>query len=240
MHYTDLHTHMLFGVDDGAKTEMDMCRMVDASYRDGTRTLCLTPHFQPTFYGDNRAAADFAFGRLKAYAAEHYPDLSLHLANELGYYTGCRLAIHEGECRFLGGAFLLMDFSPDATLFQIRYAMDELLSSGYRILLAHVERYPALHGEEDLILDWTRRGALLQVNASAFSRKASFAMRRRIKKLLHRVPVAAVASDAHDVLFRSPLLSEAEAFITAHYDADMAHFLLSYGPSKIVKGESPM
>lgn len=240
MHYTDLHTHMLFGVDDGANTEMDMQRMVDASYKDGTRTICLTPHFQPAIYGDNRAATDFAFDRLKQYAAEHYPDLTLHLANELGYYTGCRLAVHEGECRFIGDTFLLMDFSPDATLFQIRYAMDELLSSGYRVLLAHVERYPSLNGQEDLIFDWTRRGALLQVNASAFSRRTPFSMRRRIKKLLHRVPIAAVASDAHDILTRPPLLSEAEEFITARYGADMANFLLSYGPNKILRGESPM
>ena len=240
MYYTDLHTHMLFGVDDGAKTELDMCQMVDASYRDGVRTLCLTPHFQPAFYGDNRAAADFAFCRLQEYAKEKYPDLSLHLANELGYYTGCRLAVHEGECRLLGGNFLLMDFSPDATLFQIRYAMDELLSSGHRVLLSHVERYPSLNGEEDLILDWTRRGALLQINASAFSRRTPFGVRRRVRRLLRRAPIAAVASDCHDTLTRPPMLSEAEEIITTHYDADMASFLLSYGPGKILKGESPM
>lgn len=47
MFFTDIHIHALYGVDDGAKTEAEMQAIVDASYADGIRTLCVTPHFHP-------------------------------------------------------------------------------------------------------------------------------------------------------------------------------------------------
>jgi len=48
-HFSDLHMHALFGVDDGPKTEDDMYAVLDAAYADGTRYMCLTPHFHPGY-----------------------------------------------------------------------------------------------------------------------------------------------------------------------------------------------
>ena len=50
--YFDLHSHLLFGVDDGAKTKEEMFAMLDMAYADGTRAICLTPHFSPYLFGD--------------------------------------------------------------------------------------------------------------------------------------------------------------------------------------------
>lgn len=42
MIYTDLHIHLLCGVDDRAKNEEQMREIVDAAYADGTRAICAT------------------------------------------------------------------------------------------------------------------------------------------------------------------------------------------------------
>lgn len=214
-----------------------MYAMLDAAYAGGTRSLCLTPHYQPNYYGRNGARAERAMALLTAYAKEKYPDMTLALANELGYYTECEKAVQEGACRLLGGRYLLMDFLPSAPLFTIRYAVDEMLSAGHHLILAHVERYEALKGEEDLIAEWAKRGALLQVNASAFARKMSFGARWRIKKLVKRELVHMVASDAHDLSLRPPSLSEAEEVITERFDADLARLFLSVIPSEVLAGK---
>ena len=78
MEFTDIHAHLLFGVDDGAKDEATMRAMLDAAYQDGVRTLCATPHFQPDFYGDNLKARDEAFLRLSAYAEEILSTAKMH------------------------------------------------------------------------------------------------------------------------------------------------------------------
>lgn len=237
MFYTDIHSHMLCGIDDGAKDEAVMHAMLDMAYKSGTRTLCLTPHFQPRFYGNNIAASKAVFERLCAYAEDRYPDMQLSLANELGYYTDCLSAVTQGDCRLLGGRYLLMDFLPGTPLFTIRYAMEETLSAGHNVILAHVERYESLIGEEDLLSEWERRGARFQVNASSFSKKTGGKEKRRIKKLMSRALIHAVASDAHDPIARPPMLSEAEEVITARFGDDVARLLLDEFPSRIVSGK---
>lgn len=237
MFYTDIHSHMLCGVDDGPENETVMQEMLDAAYRDGTRVLCLTPHYQPLYYGENKQASQDAFRRLSLYAGEKYPDMELSLANELGYYTDCLPAVARGECRLIGGKYLLMDFMPGTPLFTIRYAMEETLARGYRVLLAHIERYGALEGEERLLSEWERRGALFQVNASAFSRETDRRTKHRMKRLMSRALIHAVASDAHDANIRPPSLLEAEEVITARFGSDLAELLLSEFPSRIINGE---
>ena len=65
MEYTDLHIHALFGVDDGAKNEADMRAMVDAAYADGVRTLCVTPHYHPGYFGENCEKIDKAYSAFR-------------------------------------------------------------------------------------------------------------------------------------------------------------------------------
>lgn len=87
--YFDLHSHLLFGVDDGAKTKEEMFAMLDMAYADGTRAICLTPHFSPYLFGDTYESSQAAFEVLREYAEKTYPDLKLFLGHELGYYDGC-------------------------------------------------------------------------------------------------------------------------------------------------------
>ena len=50
--FFDLHSHMLCGVDDGAKTVEEMFSMLEMAYEDGIRAICLTPHYSPYLFGD--------------------------------------------------------------------------------------------------------------------------------------------------------------------------------------------
>ena len=235
--YTDIHSHMLCGCDDGAADEATMYAMLDEAYASGTRVLCLTPHFQPVFYGDNVDSSKQSFDRLSAYAKEKYPDMQLHLGNELGYYTSCSEALAAGRCRLLGGRYLLMDFVPNVPLFTLRYAMDEVLSAGYHVILAHVERYRVLRTEADLLFDWAQRGTLFQVNASTFSDMLSFRQKRFVKFLMQQALVHAVASDSHDLHGRSPSLAKAERVITDRFGSEMAELLLCHLPNRILAGQ---
>ena len=97
--FFDLHNHMLCGVDDGAKTPEQMLAMLEASYADGTRALCLTPHYSPYLFGDTSQKALAAFEALKHYVAEKHPDMHLFLGHELGYHNSALEALNDGKCR---------------------------------------------------------------------------------------------------------------------------------------------
>ena len=45
--FTDIHNHILFGVDDGSPDIETSLKMLRMAYEDGTRDMVLTPHFHP-------------------------------------------------------------------------------------------------------------------------------------------------------------------------------------------------
>ena len=237
MFYADIHSHLLRRVDDGPKHSQMMFDMLDEAYRTGTRKLCLTPHYQPAYYGDNVASSLRAFQRLEAYAAEKYPDLSLYLGNELGYFTECKQHLKEGKCRLLGGRYLLIDFTMDATLFAMRHAVSELLRAGYPLIIAHIERYRVLRGEFELLNDWVRSGVFLQVNADFLSPGASFFSKLYVKKLFHNCPIHLVASDAHNMTERPVSLAGAERTLTENFGSACAQRLLWDNPCAVLEGK---
>ncbi len=238
MFYSDIHSHLLFGVDDGATDEAEMYALLDRAYTCGTRELALTPHFHPRYYGENGEAAERAFALLSAYAAEKYPDMVLRLGNELNFYSDCTDAIASGACRLLGGRYLLMDFRPSVDLYTVRYAMDRMLGAGYRVILAHVERYAALRGKYDLLNSYCQRGALLQVNAASLVLPRGLRDKWHLRRLFAQCPVAAVASDTHNATDRACLLDRAETVLTKRYGRETAERLLWDNPHRILSGAS--
>jgi len=163
--------------------------------------------------------------------------VQLSLASELGYYSDWRSALENGSCRLIGGRYLLTDFLPSVSFFTMRYAVDDMLSAGMSLILAHVDRYEALYGQYDLLRDWVRRGVLLQVNASAVTAKHGLKHRSHIKKLFAKCPIAVVASDGHGTESRSPILNQAEEVLASRYGSDAALFWLSSAPSLIFEGK---
>lgn len=236
MFFADIHSHLLYGVDDGPRSRQTMLDMLDEAYRTGTRKLCLTPHYQPNYYGDNIASSQRVFDALAEYAAEKYPDLSLYLGNELGYFTDCKQHLKDGRCRLLGGRYVLVDFTMDATLFSMRHAVSELLRAGYPVIIAHVERYRALRGEFDLLNAWVASGALLQVNAEALAPDANLFTKLRIKNIFSHCPIHLVASDAHDQTTRPVSLAGAAKTLTDYYGKAVAEHLLWDNPSAVLEG----
>jgi protein-tyrosine phosphatase len=206
MIFADIHNHSLASVDDGACSEEMMYQMVDAAYADGIRILCLTPHFHPIYFGDNREATLESFHKLQDYTARRYPQLQLYLGNELRHSPNCDSWLREGFCRSLGETRLvLVDFPAETGPHLIIKGLSQLLSMGYKPILAHAERYSnlSLHTIRDLYRD----GIRIQINAGSLSGSFGWSVRLRARQLLRQRLVHLVASDAHDLKHRPPHLS---------------------------------
>lgn len=224
MKYTDLHIHALFGVDDGAKTESEMYALVDASYADGVHTLCCTPHFHPGYFGDNRAQTAAAFALLEGYVRDRCPDLKLSLGNELRYSPACLDWLKSGDCRTLGGTrCVLVDFLEHAEETEIIRGMEQLLSGGYRPVLAHAERYRNLNLRSVEAL--RENGVAIQLDAQSVTGGFGLAAQRRSRKLLSAQLADLVSSDAHDCKRRPPGLSGCHAALSKRWGEGYAQAL---------------
>ena len=234
----DMHCHMLCRVDDGARDEAEMYRMIDLSYADGIRGICFTPHFQFEFYGDNRERVARAFDIAGAYAKEKYPELSLYLGNELFYHADALSYLMSGTCRTLNGSrYVLMDFEASVESRKIEAAVSRLVSHGYRPVLAHLERYHCFGTDTRQAEEFCRMGCLIQVNASSFDGEWGRVAKKRADKLLSRGLVYAIASDSHHTDVRAPGLSACGARVADTYGEQVARRLFYDNPVRLMKNE---
>lgn len=238
--FFDLHTHLLFGVDDGAKTRDEMCAMLDAAYADGTRAICLTPHFSPYLFGDTYQSSQEAFDVLCEYAKERYPDLSLFIGHELGYFEACAEALREGRCRTLNGSsYLLVDFPEEVSFFEIRTAVNRLRGEGYNPILAHTERYPCLWRERGWIAQFCAEGGLVQVNASSAVGGWGRGAKAQWKRLIKSGLVHIVSSDGHNLATRQPLMSVCMPYLTKWCKPETVRALIWENAWHVVRDEPP-
>ena len=221
MQFADIHNHMLFGVDDGAHSEAEMTQLIDASYTDGVRHLCFTPHYHPGYFGEHQEQIAAAFELAKAYVAQNYPDLMLYLGNELRYERSYIDWLEQGRCQTLNGTnFLLVDFLYLEPPENILEAMLRVLNAGYTPVLAHVERYEKFRRdlrEIDRLKSW---GVILQVDAQSPLGGLGHGAKVRSRRLLEDGAVDFIASDAHDLTDRPPQLRPCFDFVCRKYGED--------------------
>ena len=215
--FFDLHNHMLCGIDDGARDSEMMKAMLDMSYADGVRALCVTPHFAPHMFGRGFVRTAETFSALEAYAMEKYPDLELYAGHELGYYHGCEEQLKRGTCLTLAGSrYVLVDFPAHAEFFEIQQAMNRIRACGYYTVLAHAERYRCLSSHFEWIENYVADGGLIQINASGICERRFSSVRSMWVKLLKADLVHVIASDGHNLDVRPPLMSVCMDYLTKH------------------------
>ncbi len=221
MYFSDIHLHILYGTDDGAKTVEEMYKMVDVAYSDGVRFICATPHFHPIYFGDNRKEGLAAFEQLAAYCKERYPDLALMLGNEVACQNEIIPMYRTGAIRPYGNTrYTLVEFSERDSESYIAEAIDRILNLGYIPIIAHAERYINLRIGCIRVLK--EGGALVQANVQSLYKSYGCRVRYRMKRLLSAKLVDFISSDAHDLVHRPPLMSDGYEYISHKYGKDYA------------------
>ena len=200
----DIHTHALFGIDDGAKTINDSINMLKDAYKNGVTTCVLTPHCVLHRRGDTKRFLDLRnenFEKIKELNLEFIPDL-LCGAEVLMDHD---LSLHKDLSKLCidGGKYLLIELPNFARIPDFDEWIYCLNMRGITPIIAHVERYPLW---KELISSLTSTDVYFQVNASVFDK---FFKRRIIKRLILAGKKFFVASDMHNLTTRTNNLQRA-------------------------------
>lgn len=237
MRYANIHCHMLYGVDDGAKDPETMVTMIDHAYKNGVREICMTPHYNPAMFHCPVEVILRRFNKAKAIAAEKYPDLNLYLGQEMYYYHDSVNDLLDGKCLTLNRTRnVLVEFGPCDDKSSITYGVSRLLTSGFIPVVAHVERYEALRNKNDCVRDLKNRGAYIQVNAATVLGDYGFIPKLRVMSLIKQGLVDIVADDCHDLTDKKPCLGEAYESVKRKFGRKTAEMLFVTNPMKILHG----
>lgn len=193
----DLHCHLACGVDDGPQTPEESLALATGLKNAGVTHVACTSHLRrdKAWINDQAAQENIHqnldqilgdIGPIRFKGAEHYLDeLLLETCQQKKAVPYSNLGWILLELPYQIEPLNLMN-----TLFKIRM-------SGYKILLAHLERYPYITSSKQKIEALLNAGYLIQVNLGSLSGAYGEEYRKRAEKLLQADYVSLVASDCH-------------------------------------------
>jgi len=217
--FTDIHHHLLYGLDDGAQNREMMHAMLERALLEGIGRIVVTPHITP---GVHRFRADRflkAIEEASDYCRDHSLDIELFAGSELLFTNHtCRL-LQEGMIPTLAGTDrVLVEFSPDIEYKKLWEALEGLLSAGYLPVVAHVERYECLVQRPKRAYELKEKlDIYFQVNAATVLCRESRAVRRFVRLMMEDELIDAVASDAHNITTRAARMLKAWDVISDVY-----------------------
>ena len=238
MQTTDIHIHILPGVDDGARNLESSERMLEIAYADGIRKMICTPHFHGGHMESTTDSNKQALNSLKTLVEEKHPDMKLYLGNEIYYFESMDEWLQEGRLLTMADSrYVLVEFSPRVTLRELDNAVRHLTLAGYIPILAHINRYEQLIGNINHVYDLIDNGAYIQINTEALKGDMGFKVKQFSKKLIKKNSVHFIASDAHSSRSRKPELAEVAAYIEKKYGEEVAYRIFDENPQKIIDNE---
>lgn len=232
----DVHCHILPGVDDGAANPAVARALLQKEYQDGVRAIIATPHYRRRMFEPPMGRVAAAYQMLRDQAAR----MGIQLFLGCEYHVNMEITenIYAGNRPTLAGSrYVLSEFSSASTESFIKERCYHMLSRGLVPVIAHVERYPALTGDLDLIEELQEMGCMMQVNAGSFLGEDGFKVKRFCKKALSYGLVDLVGSDCHDLKHRIPRLGECAVWLEKKAGPAYAEKLLCGNAMKILQNK---
>ncbi|MHC4923551.1 MAG: tyrosine-protein phosphatase [Planctomycetota bacterium] len=235
----DLHHHCLPGVDDGPGALEDAVEQIAAAERDGITTIVATPHRRHPQYDVPPETAREAHDALRSACRDKGIATEILLGSEIHYSDGIASGLADGTNLDLGGngRWFLFELPASHVPAHMDRMVFEMQLAGWFPLLAHPERNVELVEDTGKLEALRNQGVRTQITAMSitgeFGRRAKKASERWLKKGL----VDVLATDAHDVRRRPPLLRAAVERAASLIGQEAARALVDERPQRILRGE---
>ncbi len=239
----DIHSHIVFDVDDGPKTIEDSRALLEESYRQGVRTIISTSHRRKGMFETPEAKIEENFKQVQELAKEISDDLTILYGAEIYYTSDILDKLEQGKIpRLADSQYALIEFSMITPYKEIHTALSNVLRLGVTPVVAHIERYHCLENDEKKVRDLINMGCYTQINSSSVLKPKLFGdtykfMKKRAQFFLEKDLVHFVASDMHNLNPRPPYMQEAYQIISKKYGESHAEQLFRKNQELLLRSE---
>lgn len=241
---TDLHVHILPGVDDGSPNLSTSLEMAEMAAQSGVRILAVTPHANQTgiegvedgYVNYESEQLEELFYRLEREINREHIPISLVRGMEIMSIGPLEkkirerklIPLHEGRYYLIEVPF---DMAPDG----IRKRLLEFPAMGKIPVLAHPERYFCVQDTPELLYEFREMGAVLQINKGSVFGRFGEEAERTARFLLENRLAGCVASDAHGADYRTTDMRPVRQFLEERYGEAYAQLLVKVNPRRILE-----
>jgi len=198
---TDMHSHLIPGIDDGSENMEQSIEVVRSMYNLGYKKFVTTPHIMMDYFKNTPEIITKGLEKLKISLAEAQIPVKVEAAAEYMLDEGFVKKFHAGELLSFGKKYLLIELSsfvPPENLFQIFF---DLKLEGFSPILAHPERYSYWHHNLEYYITLKDREIFFQINLPSLSGYYSPEVRRITEQLIDNNMVEFVGTDLHNMVY---------------------------------------
>ena len=232
----DLHSHILPGLDDGARSLEESVEIGRSAVADGISLVAATPHVRED-YPTEPAEMERAVEEVRAALAADGVPLELRPGAEIALDRLDHLDPDELRRFALAGnpEYLLVEFSYVGWPLDLADRLFRLRVAGFTPVLAHPERNGDVQAQPERLASLVETGTLVQLTAASLDGRIGRASRATALRLIELELAHLIASDAHHPGLRAIGMSAAAEAVE---DPDLARWLTHDVPQAIVSGEA--
>lgn len=221
----DIHSHILPGVDDGAKDAKTATAMAKMAVENNITDIIVTPHYKVNVPHANKTQLMELMVAFQKYFNANGIKLKLHMGNEI---MRCQ-KVAEGNLTSVydmnNSGYYLIEFHPSDSFSMIHRYLSDLTRFGISPIIAHIERYDDID-DLDKVKRLKNLGVLIQTNYTCVMKIMDKHRTKFIHKLLKEELIDFVASDSHSTRTRNNAMLECAEFLYKKFDNDYVDRIL--------------
>ena len=235
-HITDIHMHVIPGVDDGSRNLEESITMLRMSANQGVGAVVATPH---SWYIDG-CGYDYMLSQyedLEEAVIERKVCVQLHLGCEMLVFAhtvdDCIHKLNDGWYPTLTGSrFVLTEFDSHEKYDNMKYCVEQITAAGYTPVIAHAERYRKIVLSDIIALK--SFGAMIQINAHSIANEKNVQTRRLANDCLSGGLIDFIGSDAHRLDHRPPVVADGIAVIKTQCSENYGREVLALNAANLL------
>ena len=196
---TDMHSHLIPGIDDGAKTIEDSITLIKRLYDLGYRKAITTPHIMSDFYKNTPEIILGGLEKVRTAIANEGLNFQLEAAAEYYLDDGFMQKLENEKLLTFGNNYLLFEISYINCPDNLKEIIFQMQVHGYRPIMAHPERYPFWFNKFEEYRAFRDQGVLLQINANSLSGYYGYEAKKTAEKLIDHEQVDLIGTDMHNL-----------------------------------------
>lgn len=193
----DVHSHLIPGIDDGAKTTEESLEMLSKMSELGYKKVITTPHIMMDFYPNTEEDILNRFEKLKFEVKEAKIDIDLEVAAEYYFDEFFHEKVNNKKVLTFSGNHLLFECSFFHKPINIEQLVFEINSKAYQPVIAHFERYSYFEIKDAERLK--ELGCKIQMNLNSLSSHYGDKVKKQAESLIDNKLIDIVGTDCHKI-----------------------------------------
>jgi protein-tyrosine phosphatase len=217
---TDIHSHVLPGIDDGSPDMQTSLQLIRGLYDLGYRKLVATPHVIGDFYRNNPVIINGQLEKVKAACRESGIDIELSAAAEYMLDDYFLQLLKKNEVLTVHKNIILTELPYSVMPMNVSEMVFEIITAGYKPILAHPERYFYYHNDFEEYYRLKELGFSLQVNLLSLTGYYGSVVAKGARFIFDNGLADFVGTDMHHVRHLEALSSKETNTILNKYLSD--------------------